>query len=254
MYRSLRNILGVMVFLLIWEGVARSGWVPANYFPSLGTIAVSFTELVRTGNLVAAEGITLSRALLGLGIGLVLALGLALAGALWPEVGRALRPLSELMRNLPPAALVPLTIFFLGLGPLMTLFIVAFSAIWPVYLNAAAALSTTDPLLRHSARACGLKPLSILRQVRLPAALPDIFTGIRIAAGTALLATVATEILAGQDGIGWLLADSAFTLHIPETFACLFVAGLNGILLTVLLELVRRPLLSWHDGMVRARA
>ena len=195
--------------------MARSGWVPANGFPSLGTIAVWFAELVRTGNLVAAEGITLSRALFGLGIGLVLALSLALAGALWPEVGRALRPLSELMRNLPPAALVPLTIFFLGLGPLMTLFIVAFSAIWPVYLNAAAALSTTDTLLRHCARASGLKPLSILCQVRLPAALPDIFTGIRIAAGTALLATVATEILAGQDGMAgcWPTVPSPCTFQ-----------------------------------------
>lgn len=249
MNSGMRRVVGVAGVLAVWQLVAASGWIPAAYFPGVPEVFDAARELVVDREFWRNEGYTLARAVTGFALGASIALLLALAAARSITVERALSPLVELFRSMPPAPLVPLAIFALGLGAPLYLFIITFACIWPVYVGASRALSTPEPVQVQAARSIGLSDGRILRSIRLPAALPEIFSGLRLSIGISLLAAVAAEMLAGQNGLGAMLFQSAFALRTAETFALLFVAGLDGLMFQWLLELARRPTVGWHDRL-----
>lgn len=176
------------------------------------------------------------------------------AQAWLPLISRAFDPIAEFLRPLPPAAIVPMAIFFLGLGWKLYAFILIFACFWPVYLNAAQALKATSNVQIETARATGYDTWEIIAYVRLPAALPTIFIGIRLAAAVALIAAVAAEMIAGRDGLGFYLIDAGFTLRVPETFAGLLAAMVAGLLINSLVAALRGVCVGWHDVMMRSAA
>ena len=240
---------GLALFFALWEIVARSGAVPGGHFPNLPAVFAAMAELAPTRGFWTALGLTWARALAGLAIAIVLGLGLAILAGRYALVRRVLEPAVEMLRVLPPPALVPLAIFTLGLGLPLFLFIIAFAAIWPVYVNAANALATVEPVQVNTGRAFGYGEWAILLRLRLPLAMPDVFTGIRLAAGLCLLAAVAVEMLAGQNGLGFLLYDAAFTLRTADLFALLMVAGLSGVAMNALVAGARRLASGWHAAL-----
>jgi ABC-type nitrate/sulfonate/bicarbonate transport system permease component len=101
----------------------------------------------------------------------------------------------------------------------------------------------------NAARTLGYTRNEMLFRVRLPAAWPEIFTGVRVAAGAALIASIASEMLAGKDGLGFMLFDTAFSMRTKEMFAVMLAAALNGILFNQLVVWTRRPLAGWQDKL-----
>ncbi len=138
--------------LLAWEGVAHSGLVPNQYFPTVTQVALAAREMLLSGELLQAEGQTLMRALVGLLLAIGLAVRLAILAARYPLLARMWAPLVEIMRSVPPAALVPLGIFALGLTPKLFIGIVVFAGITMVYLPALNALINTEPVQINAAR------------------------------------------------------------------------------------------------------
>ena len=100
-----------------------------------------------------------------------------------------------------------------------------------------------------TARCFGYSAWEILVRVRLPAALPEIMTGIRIGTGIALLATIAAEMLAGQSGLGFLLYDAAFSLRTPEMFAIMATTSALGLLFNTVVQQASRLVVGWHIAM-----
>lgn len=243
---TVRFVTGLIMFAFIWEVTARSGLVPANLFPPVAEVATAFVGLVRSGELPAAAAETLGRAVLGLTIATVLAIVLGLLATLFAGLREALAPTVDILRTLPPPALVPLLVFAFGLGERMFLFVIVFAAVWPIYVACVAGFASTEPLPLLTARSFGASKRWQLLNVRLPSALPPIFTGIRVGLGLSLMATIAAEMIAGASGLGFLLFDTAFSLRIPEMYATLLAAGLSGVLLNLLLYAVKYPFVSWH--------
>ncbi|MGH7091802.1 MAG: ABC transporter permease [Stellaceae bacterium] len=244
-----KKLAGIALFLAAWEAVARSGMVPSEYFPTVPRTARALAALAASGDFLTQLLSTWWHTLAGLAIGIGLALALAILAAASRTVRRMLEPLVETMRALPPPAIVPLSIFALGLGAPLFLFIIAFAAVWPVYINAANALAAAEPVQILVGRSLGYGGWEILLRLRLPAALPEIVTGIRIGAGIALLAAVAAEMLAGQTGLGYLLYDDAFTLRTADMFAVMFVVGVSGVLLNLLVMGMGALLVGWQAGL-----
>lgn len=247
----MKQMIGVGLFLLLWEAIARSNIVPRDYFPTVGDIFAALHEMIASGELLRAEGETLTRALAGLLLTVLLGVGLALLAARYSMVKKMWAPLVEIMRSVPPAALVPLAIFVLGLTPKLFIGIVVFAGFSFVYLTALDALINTEPVQINATRTLGYGRTEILLRVRLPAAWPVIFSGVRVAAGAVLIASIVSEMLAGKDGLGFLLFDTAFSLRIKEMYAVILVAALNGILLNQLVLWVRRPFAGWQDQLGR---
>ena len=171
------------------------------------------------------------RAIGGLITATLLGIGVACVTTRYVRCALAFDPVAEFIRPLPPAAIIPLSIFFFGLRWQLYAFIVIFACFWPVYLNAARAMHATPLLQVQTARSFGYCGWSLVINVQLAAALPDIFIGIRQAGAISLIATIVTEMLAGQSGLGFFITDATMTLQIPESFAALLVIMLDGILI-----------------------
>lgn len=243
--------LSILGFLLIWEVVARSGVVPEDYFASPSTTIVVMIDEIRRGDLGVAVVVTFVRALIGAALAAVIGLGVALFTARYRVARLTFDPVAEFLRPLPPAAIVPLAIFFLGLGWQLYFFVLTLACFWPIYLNASQALAATPSVQIQTARSFGYGSWAIMSEIRFPAALPTIFIGIRQAATIALIAAVATEMIAGRNGLGFYLMDSAMTLQVPQTFAALFMAMLSGIVMNALVMSLRGLLTSWHSIMMQ---
>ncbi|MCA0242490.1 MAG: ABC transporter permease [Proteobacteria bacterium] len=247
-----RAVISIGGLLLLWQCLVWTQWVNPEYFPGPGpTLQALWAGLVG-GELLRALGQTLARALLGLLGATLLGIAVALLTARYKLLKRALDPVAEFFRPLPPAALVPMAIFFLGLGPLLFAFILLFACVWPVYLNAGAALAAVSTVQLRTASSFGYAGWDRVLKVQLPAALPEIFIGVRIAAGVALIAAVVTEMLAGRDGLGYQLNESAMTLRIPEMFAALLLAMGSGLALNALVRAVRGRVVRWHVVMTQS--
>lgn len=244
-----RRLGGLLIFLLLWEGVSRSGLVLQDYFPPVSAILGAMVSELRSPKFVENLLTTWSRTLAGLAIAIVIGIGLALAAARSALLRRMLAPFVDMLRVLPPPAIVPLSIFVFGIGPKLYIFIVTFAAVWPIYINAVNAIAAPEPVLINTARSMGYGRNEILLRVRLPAALPEIFTGIRIGSGLALLGAVAAEMIAASSGLGALLYDAGFTLRIKDMFALMFFIGLSGICLNAFVAAVRRWMIGWHIGL-----
>lgn len=244
-----KPLVGLAGLLAVWQAVVLTGSIPEDYLPGVPAILQSMRDLLGSREFWVNEGLTLLRAVAGLLLAGVTGIGAAVLGARYRVVRRALAPLVQIMLSLPPAALVPLSIFALGLGMPLFLFIIWFACVWTIYAVSDRALQASEPVQMHVACSLGYRPWELLWQVRLPAAVPQIASGVRIAAAGSLMAAVAAEMLAGKDGLGFMLYDSAFTLRIPEMFALLAVTGLNGVLLNAAVLRLRHRLAGWHDSL-----
>ena len=245
----LRIVISMLLLLAVWQAVVWTGRVPPNYFPGPAATLQALWQGLAEGVLAKATLLTLARAVLGLLAASAIGIVLALLTSRWQRLRQAFEPVAEFLRPLPPAALVPVSIFFLGLGFKLYAFILIFACLWPVYLNASSALRAVSTVQLRSAASFGYRGWARVLQVQLPAALPEIFIGIRTAASIALIATIVTEMLSGRDGLGFELNDAAMTLRVPDMFAALLLAMLSGLAINGLVLALRSRIVGWHLGM-----
>lgn len=247
-----RVLTSLVIVLVIWQVAVWNRLVPGAYLPSPVATVGALWQGLMSGELSIAWVQTLVRVLVGIVASSALGIGLAILTARYRLLKQAFDPLAELLRPLPPAALVPISIFFLGLHWKLYAFIVLFACIWPVYLNASMALAAVPQVQLYTAATFGYYGWDRVLRIQLPAALPDIFTGIRTAAAIALIAVIVAEMLAGRDGLGFVLNDAAMTLRIPETFAVLVLLMLSGLALGEVVVGLRNRIVSWNIGMTAA--
>lgn len=233
-----------------WQLVHVAGVVPDKFFPAVPDIVVAFWQMFSDGTVIAAWATTFLRALIGLIAAASLGIALAILSDLSPVLSRGIRYVSDILQPIPPAALVPTAVFMLGLGVKLYAFVIILVTIWPPYLNGVAALQAVSPVQLNTGRMFGLTRRQLLWQIRLPAALPEIFTGIRYAATISLVAVIVSEMLAGRDGIGFMIYKKVYALRTPEVFALMFLVAFSGVLLNGLVAMLRRALTGWHMRMM----
>ncbi len=247
---KLRVPVCIGLVLGVWQLVFAFGVVPEKYFPGIPTIAAAFWRMLTDGTVIAAWATTFLRALIGLVGAAVLGIALAIISDLSPVMSRGIRYVSDILQPIPPAAFVPMAVFMLGLGTKLYAFVIILVTVWPPYLNGVAALAGVGPVQLSTGRMFGLTDWQLLWRVKLPAAMPEIFTGIRYAATISLIAVIVSEMLAGRDGIGFMIFKKAFALRTAEVFGLMFLVGINGVLLNGLVNLLRRQVTGWHIRMM----
>ena len=247
--KLVRGVTAIALLLGLWQAVVALQLVPAEYFPGPLEVAQAFAQSIARGEITKAVALTFSRAVAGLVGAVAFGLALAVVSARYEVIGRAFAPIADLFRSLPPAAITPVSIFFLGLGWKLYAFILIFACFWPVYLNAYAALLAVPKQQLATARVYGYDGWSRMLRVQLPAALPDTFIGIRLASAVALIASIVAEMLAGRDGLGYLMSSAAFSLRIPDTFVGLIATMLLGLVMNQVVVIARRAVIGWHETM-----
>ncbi|WP_126974762.1 ABC transporter permease [Frigidibacter oleivorans] len=234
----------------IWQAVHLAGVVPEKFFPSMPEIVGAFWRMLSDGTVITAWVTTFLRALIGLIAAASLGIALAILSDLSPVLSRGIRYVSDILQPIPPAAFVPMAVFMLGLGTKLYAFVIILVTVWPPYLNGVTALQAVSPVQVNTGRMFGLSRSQILWQVRLPAALPEIFTGIRYAATISLIAVIVSEMLAGRDGIGFMIYKKVYAMRSSDVFALMFLVACSGVLLNGLVALLRRALTGWHMRMM----
>jgi ABC-type nitrate/sulfonate/bicarbonate transport system permease component len=245
----MQSAAAVAGLAVVWQLVVWSALVPPEYFPAPATVLDALVETVRTGELTRAIATTFMRAVTGLAAATLFGLALAVVSARYSLIGRAFTPVADLFRSLPPAAITPISIFFLGLGWKLYAFILIFACFWPVYMNAYAALTAVPRQQLATASIYGYEGWARMLRVQLPAALPDAFIGIRLAASVALIASIVAEMLAGRDGLGYMMSSAAFSLRIPDMFVAMVSTMLLGGVMNQIVVLARHLVIGWHRTM-----
>ena len=233
----------VLVLWAAWSSRGRS-----FYFPPLSEIGDAFARnwvFERVGTDLLPS---LARMFLGLGIAVVLGFVGGLVLGLMPGARTATAPMLDFLRSLPPPVLVPFAILVLGVGASMKVFVIALGPIWPVLLNTSDGVRSVDPALLDMAKVYGISPTERLRSVVVPAALPQVFAGLRASLSIALILMVISEMVASTNGLGYFVLQSQRTFAIPEMWSGILVLGLIGYSLSAVLVLVERRVLRWHRG------
>lgn len=247
MTRTLRGLLGLLGFLLLWEAFSRSGLVDPQYFPPPTVVLTRFVELLGDPSfLLDLIASVLAWAIaLGISIAIAVPAGLLLGSVRGIRV--ATRAIIEFLRPIPSVALIPLAIVLVGSGPETKITLAVYAAVWPILFNTIYALDEVDPVMVDTARSFGFGRARTMFTVLLPNAAPFVLTGIRMSASVALILVVSTEFLAGGgSGLGSFVLDASTGAgRMDLVLAGTIVAGIVGYLINEALETVHKRGLAW---------
>lgn len=229
-----------------WELSVHLGWISALFFPAPSVIAQTLLAQLMGGDLLTALGATLLRLSMGLllGGGAGLLLGLIMGWS--TRVRRALDPLVAALHPIPKIALLPLALVLFGIGETPKIVLIAVSTFFPMLINTVAGVQQIAPIHLDVARNYGATPLKLFRRVIVPGSLPLILTGVRIALNTALLVTIAVELLMAQEGLGSIIWMAWQTLRVEEMYATLIVIACLGMMGNGALAYGARYAMPWN--------
>jgi ABC-type nitrate/sulfonate/bicarbonate transport system permease component len=239
-------IFVIIPLLVLWEYLATVTELAS--FPRASDIAIKWVELVLSGEILAALVPTFRRIAIGYALATTLAIPLGVLMGFSKVAFNLLEPLTESLRPIPASALVPLLIIFLGIGDEMNIGLISFASFFPILLNTYAGVRGVDPVLTQTARTLGHSGASIVWRVRFPAAMPYIFTGLRISLAISLVLAVIAEMLAGNSGIGFFTIQAQRGFRVTTMYAGIFTLGVVGYLFNRIFVLFERRVLRWHLG------
>ena len=245
--RALLAVASVAGATLLWAAFTAAGWVDRVLLPSPQDVLSSLVESVRDGSLARHVGASLLRVLEGFGIALVAAVPLGIAMGISTVTRGVLEPLLELLRPIPPIALIPLAILWFGIEELSKVLIIAYGAFFPILLNTMAGFREVDPVHVRAAQALGAKRHHIFRDVVLRSAFPFIVVGARVGMGMAFIVLVAAELIASSAGLGFLISDARYNFRTDQMFLGMGMIGVLGFALNKALLEVERRLLKWKS-------
>ncbi len=237
--------LGLLVGL--WAAAAAGLGNPV-LLPSPWEVAGVAGEVALSPAFIRDLGASLRRVLGGYALASVAAVPLALAMAAWGPLRRSLLPVVSLLRPIPPIAWIPLAILWFGLGDAPSFFITAIAAFFPIFLNAFAGGLAVSRRHLDAARCLGASHRALLLEVRLPAALPMVVTGLRIGLGQSWMAVVTAELIAAQSGLGYMIQSNRLTLQTAHVLVGMTTIGTLGALMTWAFTLAEsRLLVPWQE-------
>lgn len=190
----------------------------------------------------------------GYAIAVVAGVAIALLLSSVKTLYHASLPLITFFRGLPSPALIPALLLIFGLGDGFKVAIIAFGSMWPVLLNAYDGFQSTSSVQLETARSYHIGPLRQILFLRLPAASPQIVAGARVALQVSILLMVASEFLAGTQGVGYAIQAAQSNFDTPGIWSGMLVLGVIGIVLNALFVLAERGILYWHTGMTDRQA
>ena len=226
-----------------------------TFFPPLATILERFQQLWLFDHFGSDVLLSLGNLLAGFLLAAVAGIAVGFVTALLPAVGWLIDPPIHFLRGIPPVALVPVFISLIGFGPEMRIASIALAAFFPAFIATVDGVRAVDRGLLDVAQVYRLSRGERLGQVLLPAAAPQIFSGLQVSLQVAFIVMIASEMLGPSQGIGsmTLLAQQSFM--IADMWSGILLLGVLGFLLNMLFDLVRRRALAWYLGSRRlARA
>jgi ABC-type nitrate/sulfonate/bicarbonate transport system permease component len=251
--------LAVLTLLVVlWELGSVLGWLQPVRFPAPSRLAASFWDLLTSGfpegmTLTIHFTITMQRILGGFAGAIAIALPLGLLIGWFPALDALTRSIVAFCRSVATLSLLPLALIWFGTGESAKVFLIGYGCFWVMLSNVIAAVKQVDPLLIRAARSMDVRRLDIFTSVVIPAALPRIFAGARIALGVGFMVIVGAEMIGTIIGLGALIMEARTFYRSDITVVGMLVLGALGFAITTGLERLENRLMPWRARETEAQ-
>jgi ABC-type nitrate/sulfonate/bicarbonate transport system permease component len=245
------RLVSMLLFFALWWGVSLLNAHVLKVFNPV--LLPAPDEVLRAGIKMAASGellkhitASLSRVLWGFGI--AAALGIVVGTALGRSrvLEHLVDPMLEMLRPIPPLAFLPMMVLWFGIGESSKIAFIAYAAFFPVFTTTIEGIKFVDPVLIRAASSLGASERQIFWHVVLPAATPNIITGLRLSFGLSFFVIVAAEFIAADSGLGFLINDARTFFLVSNMLLGAAVIGIIGVAANILLRKLEARLLRWR--------
>jgi ABC-type nitrate/sulfonate/bicarbonate transport system permease component len=226
--------------LVVWQILASRQVINVLFFPAPTVILAAGWSMAKSGELGAQVGATLVRMSLGSALGIISGLACGLAMGSFGSIRRSLEPILSALNATPKLALLPMLMLIAGIGETARIVPIALSTFIVLAIHGLDAVRDMNPAYVELARNYGADRRAMLRHVYLPASLPRIFTGLRLALGRALVLTISVELVSSTDGLGSMIWMAWQTFSTEKLYLGVFMTSILGLL--------------FHHGLLRLEA
>jgi len=240
------NLVGAAAILLAWEACAGLDIINPFLLPPPSRLLSTFGEMLGNGLLLTHAAASLERVMVGFLIAAFMGMAAGVALGWWNTASELLQPIIEALRPIPPIAWTPLAILWFGIGNAPRYFLVFVGAVFPVFVNTFAAVRGLDRTQINAALCLGAGSRLLLTDVVIPASLPIIFPGLRIALGVGWMCVVAAELIAAQSGLGYLIQQSRLLLQTQNVLTGMIAIGIIGFAMNAGMLWLERRLIPWR--------
>ena len=242
----------IAALLVLWEAAAAFGWLRPILFPPPSKLARSLVELAVDGfpegvTLGEHFSVTIQRILIGYFGALLLAIPMGLVIGWFRTLDRMTETVIAFCRSVATLSLLPVAIVWFGTGEMSKIFLIGYGCFWVMLSNVVAAVKLVDPLLLRAARTMDTSRSDLFLRVALPAALPRIFAGARVALGVGFMVIVGAEMIGTIRGLGALIMEARTFYRSDVTMVGMFVLGLLGFAIAVGLQKLEVRLMPWQQ-------
>jgi ABC-type nitrate/sulfonate/bicarbonate transport system permease component len=220
-------LMSFAALLIVWHVVAVY-IVKSILFPSPIAVSLELVKLIQNGALLENIGASLRRILAGFLLGATIAVPIGLAIGSFSIARKLIEPWTEFLRFVPATAMITTAVIWFGIGEASKIFLITYATIFIIILNTAAGVSSISPNKIRAARALGASDTQIFFLVTLPATVPFILTGMRLAMANSFVTIVAAEMVAANDGLGVMIWNGRMFMLVNEIFAALITLGVLG--------------------------
>ena len=243
------SVLAIGLLAVLWSLSSAFEWVDPIFWPSPGAVWRKFVEISSDGyrNFTLWEhiGWSLYRILMGFGLGCLLGIPLGFAMGLSRVVRGMFDPIVEFFRPIPPLAFIPLVIIWSGIGERSKILLLFLAALWIMTIAARAGVSSVKISKIHAAYTLGVNRRQLLFRVIFPNALPEIFTGMRVAMGVCWGTVVAAELVAAESGVGFMIMVASVFLSTDIVVMGVVIIGVIGYGIDILMRKLEAALVPW---------
>lgn len=245
---ALRGSVLPVVVLIAWQALGSVGILPAQLFSSPLLIVMTFIDLVQSGEMGMHLQISLTRAFLGFALGGFLGLLLGVIVGMQKKSEEYLNPSIQMLRTVPLLAITPLFIMWFGFGELSKVLLIALGAFFPLYLQTFLGLRNVDKKLYDVALILEFSRREQITKLIIPAALPNILLGIRLALSAAWMCLVVAELLGADRGVGFMIQDARSFMQTDVVFVGIIIFALAGKISDSFVRFLENHLLKWQDS------
>jgi ABC-type nitrate/sulfonate/bicarbonate transport system permease component len=244
------RVTSLVTFLALWSlaGGLVEATRPFNplFLPAPWVVIGALLELARKGQLWVHVAATLERVAVGFAAGAVLALVLGLLAGQIRVVRNVVEPVIELLRPIPPLAMLPLFIVWVGIGEASKVGFITYATFFPMFVTTVHGVTQIDGRLLRAAQSLGARPRHLFLRVILPAALPDVLTGLRLGVALSFFVIVISEFVGAESGLGYLINDGRNFFLVPQMLGAAVLLGLLGYAGNALVRVLERRVLRWQ--------
>lgn len=240
----IESILPLVILALIWSFFGN-GTDTTTLTPSFGDVLHTFFESLTNGSLLLALGISIRRVLIGYVLSSVIGIALGIIIGLSKHMQRLTNLIIQILRPIPPIAWIPLVILWMGIGEQSKVFLIFLGGFFTVLINVTDGIRYTDKKLTEVAAVMETPKPKYIIQLVIPAAMPSIFTGLRVALGSCWTCVVAAELVASTSGIGYMISNARNFGQMDVVIVGMLAIGIVGKIMDSILNLISKRALSW---------